>query len=447
MISTPPNDINAERGVVASCIIDPDCIGKCMDRDFDADTFYHPAHKLLFRGLVDLWHEGVDIDELTLADKMKSSGWLDEIGGLEGINTLSGAVETSLHFDVWAELIENHSANRKLLTLCNQTLDSIHEGRIQVDALISTMDSEILRISKERFKAQYFHDSPEAVRLAIRAMERRKELRGKLGIPAGIKELDVKLKGFKNTELTLIAARPSVGKTAFSLHIMKEAAVVNKIPTLYMSIEMSVASLMTRLIQSMAKVPIHFLDEDFVNENQQKAIDQAERQLKTAPFWVDETPCPSVAQIRARARRLKASKDLGLVIIDYLQLVRPRDLRLPREQQVAEISNSLKNLAKELDIPIILLCQLNRQSEIAGRAPKLSDLRESGQLEQDADVVLLLWKPDAEEPNKIQCTISKNRNGPAGSALLNFQKDTQRFVPYEEEEYPETETKQPRFGK
>jgi replicative DNA helicase len=447
-----PQDYNAERGVIASCIVDPDCAGRAADRNIKSEAFLHPTHKIVYSAIESMWSDGVDIDELTIAERLKARGLLEEVGGFEGINTISSAVETSLHFDMWAEQIESHFARRRLQTLCMQTLDGIAEKRIEVGKLIETLDTEIINLTKERFKQEYFYDSVEAVSVGDVSIKERIEAKGKIGVPSGINALDFKLKGFKKAEMTLLAARPSVGKTAFSLHCLKQAAVDNRVPTLYMSIEMSTASLMTRLIQSVSNVPLHVMDAGLVNENQQKAIDSAQMKLQNAPFWIDETPSPSVAQIRARARRMKASNDLGLLIIDYLQLISARDPRVQREQQVAEMSTSLKNLAKELDIPILLLCQLNRQSEINSRAPKLSDLRESGQLEQDCDVCLMLWRPDMEEEQKVQCDISKNRNGQVGSTLLSFQKNVQRFTPYIESsdeddgDYYET-NKQPRFGK
>ena len=450
MTEVPPSDQNSEVGVLASCVIDPNIVGKCMDRDFSCDTFYFPKHKLIFRAIESLWNEGGKIDEITLFQKLVESGVSEEVGGMHGINEITGAIDTTTNFDSWANSIEGHWARRKIVKLCQNGLDAIRAQELSVESVIETMDNNLINISKDRFKAEYFHDSTGATNEAVRSIEKRGSQSGKLGVPSGIIEIDYKLKGFKPSELTLVAARPSVGKTAFSLHVMQQAAIVNRVPTLYVSIEMSVSSLMTRMIQSLARVPIHLIDENLLNENQHKAMDDAELKLKAAPFWVDETPSPSVAQIRARARRLKVSQNLGMIIIDYLQLVRPRDMRVPREQQVAEISNSLKNLSKELDIPILLLCQLNRQSEINSRGPKLSDLRESGQLEQDCDVCLMLWKPDENEPNKVECSVMKNRNGPTGSALLNFQKDTQRFTPYVEEKDVvdlTTETKQPRFGK
>jgi len=447
-----PNDYNAERGVLASCIVDPDCIGRAVDRNIKAETFFHPSHRVIYSAMEGMWEDGIDIDELSLMEKLKSRGFLDEVGGFAGVNALSSTVETSLHFDMWAEIIEGHYSRRRLQTLCMQTIDGIREQKIEVGKLVETLDNEILSLTKERFKAEYFFDSMSAVGIGKKSIDERIASKGKIGVPLGMPSLDFKLKGFKKAEMTLLAARPSVGKTAFSLHCLREAAVTNRIPTLYMSIEMSTASLMTRLIQAMSNVPLNIMEQGLINENQQKAIDTAQAQLKNAPFWVDETPSPSVAQIRARARRMKASQNLGLLIIDYLQLISARDPRVQREQQVAEMSTSLKNLAKELDIPILLLCQLNRQSEINSRAPKLSDLRESGQLEQDCDVCLMLWRPDVEEERKVQCDVTKNRNGQVGSALMNFEKCVQRFTPYEEicddeGNYYTEDNKQPRFGK
>ena len=210
---------------------------------------------------------------------------------------------------------------------------------------------------------------------------------------------------------------------------------------------MSASSLMQRIVQSMANIRLELVEDGLINPNQEKAMDDAQRKLEGAKFWIDETPSPSVSQIRARARRLKSS-GLGFIIIDYLQLVRPRDTKVPREQQVAEMSNSIKNLSKELDIPILLLCQLNRQSEIAQRGPKLSDLRESGQLEQDCDVCLMLWKPEPEEePSMVRCSIAKNRNGQTGFADMNFQRNTQRFSAFEDEQVDiPSQANQTRFG-
>jgi replicative DNA helicase len=453
-MTTPdtPNDQNAEKGVIACCIIDPDCIGKCLDRNITAETFFNPIYKMVYKSLLDMWNKTPDIDEISLADNLKSHGWLEDVGGIIGINEISGCVETSLHFDMWAELIEGHSVTRKLRTLCLQTLDGISEGMLSANTLATTMDDEVMRITKEQFRAEYFHDSADAVALSKNEIAERLANSGKQGISSGINDLDVRLKGFKKAELTLLAARPSVGKTAFSLHCLIQSAVKEGVPTLYQSIEMSASSLMMRLVSALARVPMGMVDENILNENQKTAMYEAHNKLECSPFWIDETPSPSIANIRARARRLKSGHGLGFIIIDYLQLIRARDSRIPREQQVAEMSNSLKNLSKELDIPILLLCQLNRQSEIAGRGPKLSDLRESGQLEQDCDVCLMLWKPDTELPNLVQCDISKNRNGQSGFAKLNFQKSTQRFEPHKEEGYDESPTPTPtqtttRFGK
>ena len=440
---------NAERGVLACCIIDPDCIGRALDRRIDHTSFHDMKHQMIFKALLSLWETSPEIDELCLMERIKELGWADEIN-FAVLNSISGAVETSLHFDMWAEIIENDSAARKLRALCHQTLDSISDGRIQIETVLETVDNEVMRISKDRCRDEYFHDSGDSVRIAEASISRLKDMRGKSGIPSGIEALDTKLKGFKKNELTLLAARPSVGKTAFSLHCFLRAVLQEKIPTLYQSIEMTADALMQRIICSLANVKADIMADGLLMENQEKAIKDAQRDLGNSTFWIDETPSPSVAQIRARARRLKSS-GLGFVIIDYLQLMRPRDSRIPREQQVAEMSNSIKNLCKELDIPILLLCQLNRQSEIAQRGPKLSDLRESGQLEQDCDVCLMLWRPEQESsPNLVRCSISKNRNGQQGFADLNFQREVQRFVPYRDDNAPAVPSKQTttqtRFG-
>ena len=447
MTEEPAYDYNAERGVIACCIIDPDCIGKCLDRRIDHTVFYDPVHQMVFKALRDLWDSSPEIDELTLAEKIRELGWYDEVGGLAGINAISNCAETSLHFDMWAELVEDHSASRQLRVLCNQTLDSIAERKIHIDKVLDAVDAGVVQISKDRCSQEFFHNSKESVSIARAAIERRRIMQGMNGIPTGIHDLDVRLKGFKNTELTLLAARPSVGKTAFSLHCFLQAVLNENIPTLYQSIEMSASSLMQRIVQSMANIRLELVEDGLINPNQEKAMDDAQRKLENSKFWIDETPSPSVSQIRARARRLKSS-GLGFIIIDYLQLVRPRDTKVPREQQVAEMSNSIKNLSKELDIPILLLCQLNRQSEIAQRGPKLSDLRESGQLEQDCDVCLMLWKPEPEEePSMVRCSIAKNRNGQTGFADMNFQRNTQRFSAFEDEQVDiPQQTNQTRFG-
>ena len=447
-MTEPTYNQNAERGVLACCIIDPDCIGRALDRRIDHTSFHDLKNQMIFKALLSLWDTSPEIDELSLLERIKELGWADEID-FATLNSISGSVETSLHFDMWAEIIENDSAARKLRALCNQTLDSISQQRIQIETILDTVDNEVMQISKERCRNEYFHDSSEAVKIAKSSIARLKEAQGKSGIPSGIRDLDVRLKGFKRNELTLLAARPSVGKTAFSLHCFLQAVLKDNIPTLYQSIEMSADSLMQRMICSLANVKADIMVDGLLTENQEKAVDQAEKDLENATFWIDETPSPSVAQIRARARRLKSS-GLGFLIIDYLQLVRPRDPRIPREQQVAEMSNSIKNLCKELDIPILLLCQLNRQSEIAQRGPKLSDLRESGQLEQDCDVCLMLWRPEEQSsPNLVRCSVAKNRNGQQGFADLNFQREVQRFIPYddgsEDQDIPKTTT-QTRFG-
>lgn len=419
-----PNSLEAERAIISSWFLDPDKVGEAADAGVTTDSFYDPDNKLVADCIIKAYQDGREIDELTISDCLRRN---DVENALQLVNGISQTLETTLQHDRYLTILRSSSDRRKLYEIGFQLVDRAETDDPQT--LISEIDKVLLEVG-EGDAQERLHDPQKFDEVGWAYLEKRMASGGKLGVTTGIDGIDYKLRGLKPAELSLLAARPSVGKTALSLHIFWEAAVLQRVPTLYCSLEMSAAPLATRIWQAQAGVSGAVIDDGALNENQIKSLERARNRLRQADYWVEETPGMTVAQIRMRARRMKP-KGLGLIIIDYCQLIGARDRKAPREQQVAEISQSLKNLAKELDIPVLLLCQLNRSSEQAKRPPILSDLRESGQLEQDADSVLFLHKEDP-ETNIVTCDIAKNRNGPIGKTKLEFNKPTQRFTQYVE---------------
>ena len=417
-----PRSQEAERAVISAWFLENDLIGESADAGIGTDSFHDPQNRLLATCAMAAYGRGEDVDELAIYECITKSG--DDLD-LTTILEIAGSLETTVQFARYLEILKDNSDRRKIHDLGLHLVD--HAGESEPMTLISDIDRVMLEVAEGDQKDR-LHDSSSFDSEGWEHLQRRMESGGQLGITTGLSGIDFKLRGLKPAELILLAARPSVGKTALSLHIFWEAAVEQRVPTLYCSLEMSAAPLATRLWQAKAGISGAIIDDGHLTENQMKAIEGVRTRQRGCDYWVEETPGMSVAQIRMRARRLKP-KGLGLIIIDYCQLISARDKRMPREQQVAEISQSLKNLSKELELPVLLLCQLNRQ--VSEGKPGLSNLRESGQLEQDADAVLMLYRED-DESNVVICDVAKNRNGPIGQTKLDFNKPTQAFKQYME---------------
>ena len=443
---TAPSNIEAEEGLLASCILDggQEIITTCIEAKLEAVAFFKPAHQIIFSALLELYEEGSEVDEIILVNKLQNQDQLDEIGGFAAISSLTNRIETTAHARFWLEIVREKWMLRRLIRTANHVVEQCYEQQEGLEHFLEDVEQEIFKISQDRVteSAQPIKKSiDEAVNLVTKILQHGGEMSG---VPTGLIDLDTMTFGFHKQEMIVLAARPSLGKTAMALNIA-ESVVMAKgdraepVPTLFFSIEMSAQQLALRLLCSRARVDLRGVREGFLQKEPQRALAQAAQELKTAPLWIDDSGNLTILELRAKARRVHTRRNLGLVIIDYLQLLSGTDTRVQREQQISEISRGIKAMAKELNLPVLVLSQLNREAERERRDPRLSDLRESGSIEQDADVVLLLTypRPVKGESNDLpQATrernlfIAKQRNGPVGTVPLTFIHEYTRFENY-----------------
>lgn len=448
IVRTMPHDVAAEQALIGSCILDggKETLTRCIEAKIIPESFFKPANQLLFSGLIRLYEEGTPADEITLANKLKNLGQLEDAGGHAYINQVTGIIETTGHAQYYLDIVREKYLLRRLIKTASQTVEKCYLQQDSLDQFLEQVEQEVFRISEDRISdsAKPVKDSIDQVVGMIYQMIQQKK--PAFGVLTGFKDLDNLTFGLHPQEMIVLAARPSVGKTSFAMNVAESAVIPNTqevkaAPTLVFSLEMSSDSLAMRLLCSHARVNMKRIRDGFLNDEEKTELARSAKKLKEAPLWIDDSGSLTVLEIRAKARRFKAKMGLGLIVIDYLQLISGTDSRVQREQQIAEISRSIKGMAKELDVPVLVLSQLNRDSERERREPRLSDLRESGSIEQDADVVLLLHRPskredegdeDVEEQRslhseKIELILAKQRNGPTGKVDLSFNKHYTRF--------------------
>jgi replicative DNA helicase len=440
-----PHSIDSEQALLASCIIEggQESVTQCIESKIAADSFYKPAHQVIYASLLELYQEGKPIDEIILADRLQARGQLDEIGGHAYLSEITDRIATPAHLAHYLERVRDTSLLRRLIRTSMHTIERAYSGGDDIDGFLDNVEQEIFRLSENRVT-----DSAKPLKASVDAavglFQRMLQRKGAItGVSSGFVDLDRMTFGFHPQEMIVVAARPSMGKTSLALN-MAEAAILpqgkDKKPanTLMFSLEMSAEQLAMRLICSRARISHSLIKDGFLDKKKQQDLNSAAMELKNACLWIDDSGQLTILELRAKARRLHAQHKLELVIIDYLQLISGSDSRMPREQQIAEISRGVKAMAKELNIPVVVLGQLNRESEKEKRTPRLSDLRESGSIEQDADVVLLLSKrKDADDEQEMAAEIvqrdlivAKQRNGPIGTVPLVFIKGLTRFENY-----------------
>ena len=443
-----PHNIDAEQGLLASCIHDGghDIIPLCLSVKVKPEYFFKPTHQALYETMVELHSEGTPIDEITLGDKLLSKGKLEEIGGHVFLNSISNRIETTAHAHYWLEIVREKYFLRRIIQTATETVEKAYSQQEPIEYFLEAVENDFFQISQDRVS-----DSATPIRVsidnAVGLVTRMLQRKGKLtGIPTGFIDLDKLTFGLHTQEMIVVAARPSMGKTSIAMNIAEAAVLplpgsdIKPVPTVVFSLEMSAEQLAMRLLCSRARVDMQKLKDGFLAANSQKDLVRTAAELKAAPLWIDDSAHLSILELRAKARRLHAQHNLGLVIVDYLQLVSGLDSRLPREQQISEISRGMKAMSKELNVPVVVLAQLNRESEKERRQPRVSDLRESGAIEQDADVVMLLSRArDQKEEEeftgntiKRELIVAKQRNGPVGSIPLLFNKRITRFENYSE---------------
>src|SRR3954470_1788798 len=436
---TPPHSAEAEQGVLGSMLISPrDAIAESVAK-ITEEYFYIPAHQTIYNALVELWNANQAIDLITFTQFLRDRNILDTIGGAPFVTSLFTFVPTAANIGYYLEIVRDKYILRQIIAAATESVRRAYEEQDEVNALLDEVEAKILAVGEDRYKAQML-GMKEQVMGALESIEQLWERRGGItGISTGFAELDRMTNGLHEAEMIVIAARPSMGKTALAMNIAEHVAISSKLPVAVFSLEMSSQQLVQRLLCSRARVNLQKVREGFLAERDFPSLTAAASKLAEAEIYIDDTAGLSILELRAKARRLKAQKNIQLIVVDYLQLLKSTTRRAQdnRQLEISEISSGLKALAKELKLPIIVLAQLNRQPEArSGGKPRLSDLRESGSIEQDADLVGLLVRPEvyeededarAEKAGEAELIIAKQRNGPVGEVPLTFLKEFTRF--------------------
>lgn len=436
---TLPHSVEAEQGVLGSMLISPrDTIAECVEK-INEEYFYVPAHQTIYTVLVELWNAGQGIDLITFTQTLRDRNILDAVGGGAFITNLYTFVPTAANVLYYLEIVREKHILRQIIAACTESVRRSYEEQDEVNNLLDEVEQKIFAVGEDRFKGQ-MPGMKEQVMGALESIEQLWERRGGItGISTGFTELDRMTNGLHEAEMIVIAARPSMGKTALAMNIAEHVAISSKLPVAVFSLEMSSQQLVQRLLCSRARVNLQKVREGFLAERDFPSLTAAASKLAEAEIFIDDSAGLSILELRAKARRLKAQKNIQLIVVDYLQLLRSTTRRAMdnRQLEISEISSGIKGLAKELKIPIIVLAQLNRQPEArSGGKPRLSDLRESGSIEQDADLVGLLVRPEvyeededarAEKAGEAELIIAKQRNGPVGEIPLTFLKEFTRF--------------------
>lgn len=445
----PPWSEDAERAVLAAMLLSGDAIVTALELVTE-DMFYREGHRRLFRSMQAIHNGGAVVDPLTLSNELDQRGDLQAAGGKEYIGGLLDEIPTAANVEHHCRIVRDKALRRRLIETATSLVREGHESPAEIAELLDLAEHKILELNDQRGSEGFIRIKS----LLWSAMERIEVLRtagGNItGVPSGFVDLDKMTLGFQPSDLVIVAARPSMGKTAFVLNVAQYAAIEGNVPTAIFSLEMSTQSLLLRMLASEGYVDAQRLRSGQLTAQDASNLAKAAALLGQAPIWIDDTPGLSVLEVRSRARRLKSQADIKLIIVDYLQLLSGPPNSESRQQEVSAISRSLKALAKELEVPVLALSQLSRASEQRGgenRRPQLSDLRDSGAIEQDADVVLFIYRPEMNErpyddqgnPRMVTGTtdipldgyaeviVGKQRNGPTGHIRLHYRKSHTRF--------------------
>ncbi len=428
-----PANVEAEEAVLGSLLIDPNAILRVAPV-LRPEDFYVERHAWIYDAILKLQERGEAIDVLTLAEQLRRDGRLDDVGGLGFLAALANRVPTSIHVEYYAGLVEEAAIRRQLVEAAQEIARMAHRGEGELSDLIDQAEQLIFAINEARERRALRHVS-EAMQSLMDHLEELQATEGEiLGVPTGLRDLDAILGGLQRSDLVLLAARPGMGKTSLALNIALNAALRLHKHVAFFSLEMSAEQLALRLLSTLARIDSQQLRKGRLSEEEWRRLLEAASILAETEFYVDDTPSASVMEVRSKARRLHAEVRLDLIIIDYLQLMRSDRRVENRVQEISYISRSLKALAREMDVPLLALSQLSRSIEHRQRKrPMLSDLRESGSLEQDADVVLFLYQDigedeeDLEDANIVKVFVAKHRHGPTGEFAVFFDKAHTRF--------------------
>ncbi len=421
--NVPPHDTEAEQAVLSSIFMDKDAASVAME-NLRGDDFYSIDYRIIFEASEELYHSGIPIDVITVKNKLEEKNLFEQVGGIQALANIASAVGSSVNIRNYAKIVEEKSLLRRLIKMSSEISALSYSASEPVENIMEKAEKGIFDIMQNRHTDEFHHIRE----VAVSSFEKIEEVyvnQGKLtGVPTGFVDFDAKTAGLQKSDLILIAARPSMGKTAFVLNIAQNAAIRHNIPTAIFSLEMSREQLTNRMLCSEAMMDAQKLRTGDLTDEDWETLISAMGPLSDAPIYIDDTPGISPMDLRAKCRRLKLEKGLGLIIIDYLQLMSGNGRNDSRQQEISDISRALKAVAREMEAPVIALSQLSRACEQrADHRPMLSDLRESGAIEQDADVVAFLYRdeyyfPDTEKKNQAELIIAKQRNGPTGTVEL-----------------------------
>ena len=432
----PPHDIEAEQAVLGSMLTDKDAVISSIEALKEED-FYREDNRAIYEGILNLYNRSEPVDIITLKDELTSLGKFDQIGGLEYLASLPDKVPTTANVQKYIKIVEEKSILRRLIKTANDIIELGYDPAEDVEDIMDDAEKKIFNLIQDKNQKGYVPIKDVLVESFNQLEELYNRKQHITGVPSGFPDLDNKTAGFHNSDLILIAARPAMGKTAFALNIATHAALKAKVPVAIFSLEMSKEQLVNRILCSEAMVDSNKVRTGKLEEDDWVKLAGAIGPLSEAEIYVDDTPGISVMEIRAKCRKLKLEKNIGMVVIDYLQLVQGSNKRFgSREQEISEISRSLKILAKDIKVPVIALSQLSRAVEQRpDHRPMLSDLRESGAIEQDADIVMFLYRDDyynqdSEKKDIAEVIISKHRGGSTGTVELLWLGSYTKFVNY-----------------
>jgi replicative DNA helicase len=440
----PPHSPEAEMGVLGCALLSPnECLGECIEKlkDSGAEFFYDLRHQTIYEMLAEMFNTRQAIDVITVQQKLKDKQLLEQIGGIAYLSQLQDSVPSAANLSYYLEIVREKFLLRKMIQTCTEVVGRVYDYEGEVDALMDEVERDVLRISESRAQ-DGVATTKDLVTKAIGTIENFFSRKGTLtGLATGYADLDRMTDGLHGQEMIVIAARPSMGKTSLAMNIVEHVVLELKLPVAVFSLEMGAEALILRMMCSIARVNLRSIREGFMSESDFPKLTSAAGKLANSKLFIDDSAGLSILQLRARARRLHQQHDVKLFVVDYLQLLHSTARRSQenRQQEISDISSGLKALAKELKVPVLVLSQLNREMERdKNRKPRLSDLRESGAIEQDADLVGLLYKPNAGDDEDgaaaeeadglpVNLLIAKQRNGPTGDINLTFLKNYTRF--------------------
>ncbi|MBM4271000.1 MAG: replicative DNA helicase [Deltaproteobacteria bacterium] len=430
----PPQNMDAEQSVIGGILLDNHALNSVLEI-LNVSDFYSEAHRKIFAAIIELYDKNQPSDLITLSNILKSKNQLDQAGGISYLASLTDNVPSSANIGHYSRIVKEKSILRKLIGTATDILSKSYTSGAEVDTLLDEAEHAIFEISENKIRPTFspFKTIIKESFKTIEKLHERKEL--VTGVPTGFMEIDDMTSGLQRSDLIIIAGRPSMGKTAFALNIAEYAALEAQIPVALFSLEMAKEQIALRMLSSVARIDSQRIRRGFLGEADWPKLVAAAGRLSEAPIFIDDTPAVTVLEIKAKARRLKSEVDLGLIILDYLQLMRSGGYKESREQEISEISRSLKALAKELSVPVVALSQLNRKVEDrTNKRPQMADLRDSGAIEQDADLIAFIYRDEVynkseENPEKgmAEIIIGKQRNGPTGLTKLAFQEKFARF--------------------